>query len=447
MSKGEHPTTPLRAPGAGGTSTNEIGIGDLIGAWRLHERIADGGFGTVYAVTHAGSGAPGALKLLHAHLMDSEATVARLLREAEVLAQLRHPNIVELLDAGVHQGRPYLVMERLEGCDLGQEIAIRGRLAPADALTLIEPVCAALALAHEHGVIHRDVKASNVFLCHGARRRVVLLDFGIARVAGATDLTMSRQVLGTPASMAPEQIRGGVVDARCDVYGLGVLTYHLLVGRMPFDESSMTMAEYLHLHARRPAVSAAAPVHGGIDAAVARAMAIDPAARFPGPLAYLAALRAAIVDEHEPAVTAATTTGILVAYRAPAELMDELLLEELEELLPSAGRHLAGHGFRLALDLGDAALFVPTNSDATGQDACAIAVGTYDTLLPRTHRLPGVELAIVIHRAPLELVGDRVEGGALADLSTWPVAADHPGVVATADALLDAAGGPAKILR
>ncbi len=441
MTKAQSPTMPLGPGRAGGGSE---AVSGAVGEWRIEGKIAEGGFGTVYAVTHVTSGAPGALKLLHPHLVDSEATVARLLREAEVLARLRHPNVVELLAAGVDGGRPFIVMERLVGVDLGSELALRGRVAPADALALIEPVCAALALAHEHGIIHRDVKASNVFLCAGTPRRVVLLDFGIARVAGATDLTMSRQVVGTPASMAPEQIQGGAVDERCDVYGLGVLTYHLLVGRMPFEESSLTMAEYLHLHARRPRVSASAPVAGELDEVVARAMAIDPAARHPGPLAYLAALRGAIVAEAARPARAGAVPGILVAAVARPEQLDERGLDDLEELVPAASRALAAHDFRLALDLGDAALFVPARAGTDGATACAAACAAFDLVAARPGAVPGVTVAMAVHLDMLELAGDHILGGALADPARWPVAAERPGVVASA-AALDAPGS--RVLR
>ena len=418
-------TRPLGAAAA--PEDPDARVGTTVGAWRVERFRAAGGFGVVYDVCHAESGVAGALKVLHGHLIDSPSLAARLLREAEVISRLRHPSIVELLDAGLSDdGRPFLVMERLEGVDLASALAAEGRRAPLAALAVIEPVCSALVLAHEHGVIHRDIKASNVFVCAEAQR-VVLLDFGIAKVVGATDLTVSRQALGTPACMAPEQIRGAAVDARTDVYGLGVLAYHVLTGRMPFDDSSVTMSQYLHLHARRPRASANAPIPAAIDDVIARAMSIDPEARFPGPLAFLAALRAAIVDDAVRAPAEVEAMAILVSARADAG-----------EVLPRAARLLAGRDFRLALDLGDSALFVARAAPAAALEA---AVAVFDDLAGR-------DVAIAVHRDIATLAGDELVGGALADPGCWPVPVEMPGVYASREALADAAPGePFRRLR
>jgi eukaryotic-like serine/threonine-protein kinase len=407
-------------------------VGAQVGDWRIDRFLAAGGFGIVYDATHATSGLHGALKVLHGHLIDSPSLAARMLREAEVIARLRHPSIVELLDAGIaDDGRPFLVMERLEGVDLASSLNAQGRRAPHAGLAMLEPVCSALALAHEHGVIHRDIKASNVFVCgdaSGTPERIVLLDFGIAKVFGATDLTMSRQALGTPACMAPEQIRGGEIDARTDVYGLGVLTYHLLTGRMPFDDSSLTMSQYLHLHARRPRVSAAAPVPARVDDVIARAMAVDPADRFPGPLAFFAALRAAIVDGAARGPVGVDAFAILVSAR-----------DQAGEVLPLAERVLASRGFRIGLDLGDAALFVGRATPAAALDA---AVAVYEELAPHP------DVAIAVHRGEATLAGDELVGGELADPGRWPVPIELRGVHASREALGDAAPGePFRRLR
>jgi eukaryotic-like serine/threonine-protein kinase len=426
-------TGATRPVGTGGPAGDpEALVGGQVGAWRIERFLAAGGFGVVYDVRHATGDVRGALKMLHGHLVDSPSLAARLVREAEVISRLRHPAIVELLDAGISEdGRPFLVMERLEGGDLASSLVAHGRRAPEAGLAVIEPVCAALALAHEHGVIHRDVKASNVFLCGGAGgapERIVLLDFGIAKVFGATDLTMSRQALGTPACMAPEQIRGGEVDARTDVYGLGVLAYHVLTGRMPFDDSSMTMSQYLHLHARRPRVSAAAPVPPRVDDVIARAMAVDPADRFAGPLEFFAALRGAVVDDAARGPVDVDAFAILVSAQGDAA-----------EVLAGAERALAARGFPLALDLGDAALFVARTASVAALEA---AVAVYEELAAH----PGVSIAI--HRGGATLAGDELIGGELADPGRWPVPTELQGVHASREALSDAAPGePFRRLR
>ena len=251
--------------------------GEQVDDWIIVRALGGGGFGAVYEARHRATGQRVALKLLHAHLVAAPGVVARFHREATVIDRLRHPGIVELIAVGVAGGRPYLCMELLDGEDLAALVRRTGPMSGAQALAVLEPVCAALAAAHELGVVHRDVKASNVMVCGaGGARRVVLLDFGIAKLSDALagDLTASHQSLGTPSCMAPEQVHGRAVDARCDVYGLGALAFFLLTGHMPFEDPSLTMTQYLHLHARRPRVSAAAPVPPRVDDVVARAMAI-----------------------------------------------------------------------------------------------------------------------------------------------------------------------------
>ncbi|HSR99813.1 MAG TPA: serine/threonine-protein kinase, partial [Kofleriaceae bacterium] len=220
--------------------------GEQVGDWICVRAIGGGGFGAVYEVRHRATDQRAALKLLHAHLVKAPAIVARFDREAQVIGRLRHPGVVELIAAGISDdGRPYLCMELLEGEDLAAVVERGGPLTAPRALAILEPLCAALAAAHELGIVHRDVKASNVMVCRapaGERGRIVLLDFGIAKLsdAFAVELTASHQSLGTPSCMAPEQVHGRPVDARTDVYGLGTLAFFLLTGQMPFWDSSLT---------------------------------------------------------------------------------------------------------------------------------------------------------------------------------------------------------------
>jgi serine/threonine protein kinase len=403
----------------------------MVGSWRVLRHVATGGFGTVYEVEHATGGGRGALKLLHPHLIASPEMVARLVREAQVIAQARHRHVVELLDAGTDaDGQPFLVMEYLEGCDVNAYLAARGRLAPAEALAILEPLCDAVTAIHEMGVIHRDIKASNAFLegPEGARR-VVLLDFGIAKLldAGGVDLTASRQALGTPASMAPEQIRGGEVDRRTDVYALGALAFHLLTGRMPFDDASMTMSQYMHLHASRPRPSASAPLGAAVDDVIARAMAIDPARRYTEALAFFAALRDALVGERDAAATVTSTgTGILVSARATSDDDDDALLDDLDGVFPRAETELVAHGFAFARDLGDAMLFVRDSDDLDAATAAARALGT--SLAQRPGKDPRVAVRIAVHRAELVRRSGQPAGGALCDPAGWGLADEGEGL-------------------
>jgi eukaryotic-like serine/threonine-protein kinase len=157
---------------------SELATGNRLGPYLLEAIIAEGGFGTVFRAT-GGPRGTAAVKLLHAELAGSPEALARFSREVDVLGRVRHPGIVEVLDVGrADDGRPWFAMELLAGEDLDTRIARRGRLTPAAALAVLDPVCDALASAHDAGIIHRDIKASNVFLAEDGR--VVLLDFGIA---------------------------------------------------------------------------------------------------------------------------------------------------------------------------------------------------------------------------------------------------------------------------
>jgi serine/threonine-protein kinase len=415
--------------------SREPAPGEPVDDWIIVRAIGDGGFGAVYEARHRATGQRVALKLLHAHLVAAPEIVARFHREATVIDRLRHPGIVELIAVGVAAGRPYLCMELLDGEDLAALVRRAGPMSGPQALAVLDPVCAALAAAHELGVIHRDVKASNVMVCRGAggARRVVLLDFGIAKLSDALagELTASHQSLGTPSCMAPEQVHGRAVDARCDVYGLGTLAYFLLTGHMPFEDPSLTMTQYLHLHARRPRVSAAAPVPPRVDDVVARAMAIEPAERFSDPLSLLAAFRAALRDTAPiAAVEVDDAAAILVTVRDAGGGLDEALLTDLEAVLPAAERALAAAGFALALDLGASAVFAHPACDADRAVATAIAV--WDELARRRHRDPRVRVAICVHRAPAAFHGTEIRSGSLLQPASWGIPDDLDGVWATA---------------
>ena len=424
---------------ASADAARELAAGEQVGPWIVAGVLARGGFGTVYEARHARTPQRGALKLLHAHLATSPEMLARFDREVQVIGRLRHPNIVELVDGGFSRdGRPYLCMELLDGDDLGARMARTGALAPAAALAVFEPICDALAHAHAHGIVHRDVKASNVLVCRpppGAELgRVVLLDFGIAKLSDALapELTATHQSLGTPSCMAPEQIHGTPVDARTDVYALGGLLFHLITGHLPFDDPSVTMTQYLHLHARRPRPSAVAAVPERLDHVIASAMAIEPSERFADAPSLLAAARAALRASAAVAdVRATDAAAILVttADRDPGGPLDEALLDDLEGVLPAAERFLAGCGFTLAVDLGSTALFVAP-LDAGG-DPVAVARATWVALTtpPRHAR---VQIGVAAHRGSATYAGAQLQPGALVRPATWRLPDALEGVWVTA---------------
>jgi hypothetical protein len=426
-----------------------IASGTRAGDYELLAPIAEGGFGQVYRARHAGTGRVAAVKVLHGELCNAPGAVARFLREAEVMVRIRHPAVVELLACGtVEDGRPYLAMELLEGVDLARVLARESRLAPARVLGVLEPVAAALAAAHAQSVIHRDVKASNVFLADdgGGRERVLLLDFGIAKLAlpDATDLTTSRQAVGTPVTMAPEQIAGGTVDARTDVYGLGVLAFHLLTGRLPFEDESHTVVQYLHAHARRPRASAFAPVSTEADDAIIRAMAIDPAQRFADPLAFVAALRGALAEPNaNAALEPRPAAGVLVEVRADADVLaepDDALLADLDNLLPLAESLLDAAGYTPAVQGGNLTLWARPLPDDDGEPAAReaavqLARQVAVALDARPDRDPRVGFVVVAHAAIALCDGDAIRAGDLCDVAHWTPDPDLRGPLATEAAL------------
>ena len=272
------------------SSPDALAAGAALDGHVIEALLGRGGSGTVYRARDP-RGRAVAIKVLHPELAPSPEHAHRFAREARALRLLRHPNVIAIDSVGtLPGGEPYLVMELLAGRSVEAALAERGRLAPDELERVLDPLCDALSAAHALGIVHRDVKPSNVFLAAGDR--VVLLDFGIAKLVDEEGITSARQIVGTPASMAPEQILGGRVDARTDVYGLGAFCHHVLTGRPPFSGTPM-MAMQNHLHVRPPAASSRAPVPAEVDRVLDRALAKAPEQRFADARSFLAAFRAA----------------------------------------------------------------------------------------------------------------------------------------------------------
>jgi serine/threonine-protein kinase len=221
-----------------------------------------------------------AIKILAPQFARDPSFVDRFRREAQAAARLNHPNIVNVYDTGVDGDTNYIVMEYVEGRTLAEYLATGGRLSPTKAAEIAEKVAEALAAAHAQGVIHRDIKPANIMVTRDGRVKV--MDFGIARlVAGPDTVEQTAAVLGTAAYLSPEQAQGESVDARSDLYSLGVVLYEILAGRPPFTGDSAMAVAYKHVQETPVPPSTVNPdVPPQLDAVVMRALAKNPANRY-----------------------------------------------------------------------------------------------------------------------------------------------------------------------
>jgi serine/threonine-protein kinase len=212
--------------------------GVVAGRFEILRQLGAGGLAEVFLAKDRTTGAEVALKALHAHLLFDEGLKERFRRELAVTRGLDHPGIVRVFDLHEHEGRPFFAMERLQGESLAEKLRA-GPLPEAEAQRIAGEVCAALAVAHRAGVVHRDLKPQNIFLAETGEplARVKVLDFGLARAAGWARLTAQSTVLGTPGYAAPEVIGGGGTDARADLYSLGATLFEMLTGKRAFPSS------------------------------------------------------------------------------------------------------------------------------------------------------------------------------------------------------------------
>ena len=298
-------------------------VGTEVAGYRIVEQAGSGGMGVVYRAEETGlGGRPVALKLLPAALAGDPDFRARFLREMRVAAAIDHPNIVPIYRAGEDRGRLYLAMRYVHASDLRRLLEAEGRLTPERALAILDQVARALDAAHARGLVHRDVKPGNILLAppvfDSDAEHVYLVDFGLAR-SDSDDRSFGGggSFLGTPRYAAPEQAAGRPVDGRTDGYALGCVLYECLTGQPPFPGGSGEAILLAHLEASPPRVTALRPdLSPAIDQVVARAMAKDPATRFPTCRALLTAACQALTptpgtpEPHPPApVPAPTPTG------------------------------------------------------------------------------------------------------------------------------------------
>jgi len=260
----------------------DISIGDEIAGYRIEELIARGGMGVVYRATHVGLDRPVALKVISRELADRRGFRERFLRESRLAARLEHPSVVPIYDSREVDGELLVIMRLVEGGDLRKLIDSEGPLPPQRAINLLAQVADALDAAHAAGIVHRDVKPHNI-LVEGDR--AYLSDFGLAKAIDESGAASGASVVGTAQYMSPEQWRGDSIGPAADVYSLGCVLYEAITGVAPFErEEADTPPEMPH----------------GVDEAIRRAVAKDPAGRYATATALIAAARGAEGSEVRP---------------------------------------------------------------------------------------------------------------------------------------------------
>jgi serine/threonine protein kinase len=335
-----------------GSGPTGLAAGAEFAGFRIERTLGRGGMGIVYLARQVRLDRLVALKVIRSELAADERFRARFQEESRTAASIEHPHVVTVYGAGEHDGLLYVSMRYVPGRDLGRMISSQGALSTDGAASLISEVADGLDAVHAAGLVHRDVKPANVLVGESHPgddgSTAYLTDFGLAKlVASTTGLTATGEVIGTVDYMAPEQIEGRRVDARTDVYALGCVLFHAVTGEVPFPDRETSAKMWAHLNEPPPAVESADGGRGLLDPVICRAMAKDPADRFPsaGDLrrAALAATRGEAVTEPEHAV------GVGEAAPAPETL--PLPVTAPTDRLPRHRRRPRRRSRRLAIAL------------------------------------------------------------------------------------------------
>jgi serine/threonine-protein kinase len=280
----------------------------LAGKYRVERELGAGGMGIVLAARHEQLNTSVAIKLLRAEALNHTDIVGRFMREARAAVSLKSEHVARVYDVGnLEDGRPFIVMERLEGRDLGDVVDQGPPVSVPEAVDWVMQACEAIAEAHSLGIVHRDLKPKNLFLTRAVHGRplVKVLDFGISKIdpnmsPHEMQLTKTAEIIGSPSYMSPEQLRASRnVDTRTDIWALGAILYELLTGRVPFVADTVTALVLVVVTEREPAIRSLRPeVPEGLEAVVARCLQKDPAHRFQSVVELVQALEPYAQGEH-----------------------------------------------------------------------------------------------------------------------------------------------------
>ena len=303
-----------------------------VGTYEIVDEVAHGGMATVYRALQPSLGRFVALKVLSSELARDPDFVNRFQREARVAARLEHPNIAPIYDVGQADGVFYIAMRLVPGRSLSDIVTSDGPLPLERTRAILAQIASALDYAHRQGVVHRDVKPSNVLV--EANDQVSLVDFGIARAADVTHITRFGVLVGTPIFMAPEQAQGLDVDFRADLYSLGVVAYLMLTGQAPFQADSVVTVLHKQVYDPPPSVRVSRPdLPESVDAAVERMLAKQPGERYPTAAAFVSALH----GQAAPEITSLAVERTVVAARPPQPVRQHRLPSPWLWLVPAAG--------------------------------------------------------------------------------------------------------------
>jgi len=283
--------------------SSEVRTGTVLGRFRIDSMIGQGAMGSVYLAEDTSRGGPIALKVLLRELAEDERFRKRFLRESKLAASLEHTNVVPIVDAGEVDGVLYLAMEVVAGTDLRGILRREGRLDPDRAIVIASDAAAALDAAHSAGLVHRDVKPANI-LVHGepGQEHAYVCDFGLARhVSSTSSLTTDRGLVGTIDYIPPEQIEGGEIDGRADVYSLACVLFECLAGTRPFERESELSVVFAHLNEPPPRLSELRPeLPHALDDVFATALAKSPSERYSSCVEFVATAHAALAGQRIP---------------------------------------------------------------------------------------------------------------------------------------------------
>jgi serine/threonine protein kinase len=383
--------TVQRCPGDGARLGRERPDVGVLGAYRLVERLGTGGMGAVYRAIHENLGRTVAIKVLNRSLLADRTNIARFFQEARSVNTIRHPNVVDIYDFVTAGKDIYTVMEFLVGMDLHHALYAEGGrpFATDRAVSILEQICCALQAAHDRNIIHRDLKPANVFLTRRESGEFVkLLDFGLAKLE-RTEGRMTRDgvVLGTPEYMAPEQARGGAMDGRADIYGVGCLAFHMLTGCQLFAGGAYADVMVRHVKEPPPGPRTLNPhLPESLERVVMRCLAKDPADRPASAINVAEEMCAAIGRTLSPATSASSSRArAIVGESGPSAGFSAVISRTLRQ--PSGRKKLLAGALACAAVVTAVGLWVrPRAQEAVGATARPVSSG------PALRRLVQVRL-------------------------------------------------------